>query len=228
MFRQYLLFTIIILLMASPAYGRKGSREGFNFGTSLRLMGADGNTYGQEAGENSTRDSKINSTSQSISPFVGYAFREFLNLGAMFYFEQGKASSVDRTLDGSAETIREQDSSINGAGIFARFLFANVMFFEGGLGVYQQTLSTTTENRNLNGSTINGTRGDNQVRGIGPGYHVGGGLELPVVNSFYFTATYLIRSFQQRDYNASSQAIGRKQANQEKRELTFGLMHYYQ
>lgn len=159
---------------------------------------------------------------------MGYAFREFLNLGAMIYIEQGKSNSTDRSLDGSVETLRQQDSSINGAGLFARFLFAEVLFFEGGFGIYEQNLSTSSETRNVNGSTISGTRTENQVKGIGPGYHAGAGLELPVVNSFYFTATYLMRSFQQRDYDASSQVVGRKQANEEKRELTFGLIHYYQ
>lgn len=228
MFIQRVTFSIFVLLLASPAYGRKGHREGFNFGTSLRLMGGDGTTYGQNSSEHPSNDSKLSSTSQSVSPFIGYAFQEFLNIGAILYFEQGKSNSVDKTLDGSVETLREQDSSINGAGLFARFLFAKVMFFEGSFGAYEQTLSTTTETRNVNGSSINGTRTENQVHGIGPGYHVGGGLELPVVNNFYFTATYLIRSFQQRDYNAASQIVGRKQAVQEKRELTFGLVHYYQ
>ena len=44
MFIKRVAFTIFVLLLASPAFGRKGSREGFNFGTSLRLMGVDGTT----------------------------------------------------------------------------------------------------------------------------------------------------------------------------------------
>ena len=221
-----ILFIILVLLLATPAYGRRGNREGFNFGTSVRVMGGDDRTNSEAS--NDPNSSHIVSKSQSVSPFVGYAFREFLNLGIGFHFEQSKSQITDRNSDGTQETLRVQDTSLSGAGLFTRFLFANVMFFEGGLGLYEQRSSTEIEQRNLSAGSINGQRSESEQRGIGPGYHVGGGLELPVVSNFYFTATYLLRSYQQREYNASAQSVGGKRGVQDRQELTFGIMHYYQ
>ena len=99
------------------------------------------------------------------------------------------------------------------------------MFLEAGFGIYNQVSDVHTEYKLAGeGGSFTGKAEDYKVEGIGPGYHIGGGLELPIKNGFFFTSSYLVRSFSLRDQTKSE--FGDKIGSQQKRELSFGLAYY--
>ncbi len=99
------------------------------------------------------------------------------------------------------------------------------MFMEAGAGAYSQNTDVHNEYK-LSGEagSFTGKSEDYKVAGIGPGYHVGGGLELPINNGFYFSGAYMIRSYSLRDTSKSE--YGSPIGSQQKRELTFGIAYY--
>lgn len=224
-----MLLTVSVVLasmaIAPVAEARRSQREGFNFGTSVRMLNTDDRANADLAA--GTKNVRQSSTSQSVSPYLGWVFGDALNLGVMGVMETATSDRREQSLDGQSTYARYQKSYIRGASVFGRFLFANVLFFEGGFGVYEQNISVREEKRDVTGSDLFvGETGEYGVKGSGLGYHVGGGIELPIVDGFHFTTTYLIRVFQIRDVNGD--AVSAKKGQQERRELSFGLSYYYQ
>lgn len=208
-----------LVALANPAYAR-GDREGFNFGATLRLMDAADRT---EAGGGSN-DSQSSSSSQAINPHFGYAF-EPVNLGITFGVSSEETRTVEEQEDGT-ETTRERKTKTEGASAYARFLFGEVFFFEGGLGLYREkTRNVTITTQPQDASSFQGTRRESNVTGVGPGYHFSGGMELPMGSSFRFTTAYRVRIVQLRDYKGGA-ALGAKRSYSQEREALFGISYY--
>lgn len=213
---------LALTLMSGEAFARKGQREGFNFGTTVRLISNDDRTT---AGEGSDKNTKTEANSQQVNPYIGYAF-DSLNLGLMYTSETGASESTEEDEDGSTTTHRKVDHTGRGASIFARFNFGGVFFFEGGAGMYEDRLHVETETKHAQGNgQFVGEEDSYEVKGVGPGYHVGGGLELAMGNGFYFTSAYQVRMVQLRDYKGGSD-LGHKRSQTQKREALFGIAYY--
>lgn len=213
-----------LLAFSEPAWARRQNREGFNFGTTVRVLGGDERTT---AGEGSDRNTKVTSSSQSVNPYVGWAF-EYINLGLVFSAQSQESQTVENTTDG--QTSFERSTSLDGKGLafFMRFMFGGYFFFEGAGGVYQEKLHVSTETKHATtGDSFTGEHSEYEVNGTGPGYHVAGGLELPMGSGFVFTSAYQTRVVQLRDYNGGSD-LGKKRSKSQKRELLFGIAHYLQ
>jgi hypothetical protein len=211
-------------LPATPAQARRASREGLNFGTTVRLLDNDERTI---AGLGSDKNTKMESSSQAVNPYIAYAF-ESLNIGLMASVESKASRLEEQSEDGSEKTTRTTDVDGKGGSLFARFLFGNVFFFVGGVGLYQEKQKVSIETkRSVDGSEgeFTGDLDEYQVEGIGPGYHVGGGLELPMGAGFFFSTAYQVRTVQLRDHAGGSE-LGRKRSQQQKREVLFGISHY--
>ena len=217
--------TIALVTIALPAEarGKRSNREGFNFGTTLRLMSDDSAT---NAGPDSTRDTTIESSSQALNPYVGYAVDSLFNFGLVFHVQQQSTTQTASEADGSMEETRTTDTDTKGASLFTRFLFGRVMFIEGGLGLYQIKTNIDSETKTATGGgNFIGKHDQYEVIGVGPGYHVGGGIELPITDGFYFNTAYMVRIFQVRDYDGTAN-FGGKRGRQQQREIVFGLSHY--
>ncbi|MEY4630908.1 MAG: hypothetical protein RIQ81_1028 [Pseudomonadota bacterium] len=203
------------------AFAKRDQRDGFNFGTSIRLITNNDRSYGDAS---SGIDGSTKTDSQAYSPFIGYSTGLF-NLGLTAHL--ASENTATRETNKSTGQILERNSSsdLKGTSVFGRFLFGKVMFMEFGLGIYQQKTQVNNQYTNMGGNgSFNGQVDAYTVESAGPGYHMGGGLELPIANGFYFTSSYLVRIFQLRDISDGS--LGVKRAYQQKRELTFGIEHY--
>jgi len=219
---HYLITSLLFLGFAPNALAKKDQREGLNFGLGLHFSNGDDKSL---AGDETTKDSHKKSAVQSVSPYLGYVFFDTINLGINGLFEQASAEETQTTKADNRKNKRTSDSTLKSGGLFLRFLFAKFMYFEGGMGIYDRRLHVQNEYTSDGGDGIfTGQREEYTVHGIGPGYHLGAGIEVAVINGFYFTTNYLVRSFTLRD--KSSGSIGKKRARVEQRELTFGLAHY--
>jgi len=124
------------------------------------------------------------------------------------------------------EDIRRTDKRSKGANLFARFMFGRVFFFETAAGLYEETLLVKSESKQYdNSGSFVGESDSYQVKGIGPGYHLGAGMELAMGNGFFFTSQYQVRMVQLRDFVSASE-LGSKRSFEQKREVLFGLSHY--
>jgi len=209
--------------LASPAEARaRSQRTGFNFGTTVRMLGTNDHT---NAGEGSDKNTHTETNSQLVSPYVGYAFSA-VNLGVVYSNESRTSDSTEAAEDGSTTTQRQSDESTSGLSVFARFLFGDYFYFEAGGGLYEDNLKVHSEVKNSQtGGAFTGSQDDYQVKGVGPGYQLGGGLELPISGGFYFTSSYQVRIVQLRDYKGGSN-LGSKRSGTQSRELLFGLAYY--
>lgn len=210
-----------LALNSGIAEAKRNQRTGFNFGTSVRLITTNDRSFGDsDSGING--NSKVNS--QSYNPFVAYS-NGLLNLGLSAHVESGTTTTVEKNTATNVTVNREATADVKGTSVFGRFLFGKVMFFELGLGIYKQhtTLSTSYTNA-AGGGAFNGSTEKHTVDSAGPGYHLGGGLELPIADGFYFTTSYIVRIFQLRDTEGGT--FGAKRAYNQKREITFGIEHY--
>ena len=220
--RKFIVAATIIgpVLFATEASARRSDREGFNFGTSVRMMDADDRSNASSVSDKTTR---TKSNGQAFSPHLGYSFGE-INLGLVANVET-KQETIDERGANNQQMIRDAQTNTKALSFYGRFNFGKVMFMEAGFGVYNQVSDIHTEYKFVgDGGTFTGKTEDYKVQGIGPGYHVGGGLELPINNGFFFTGSYLVRSFALRDQGKSE--FGDKIGSQQKRELSFGLTYY--
>jgi len=219
------IFKIIIMAAigsSSIAEAKRNPRDGVNFGIGLRLFDAANQTNGQ-GDEN---DSQKNSETTAIHPYLGIVLGDHFNLGISGMFEEQSSKDSFTSKDGDQEIERTSNATMKAGNIFLRFMFAKYMYFEAGIGLYDQRIKITDEYRDLDASgNFTGERAQNDSHGAGPGYHLGGGVEIHITNGFFVTANYLYRAIQLRDYDSDSE-IGRKRSRIEKRELTFGLAHY--
>lgn len=216
---------IIILLSLSisgTSYAKRDKRNGFNFGVSLRLLDTEDKSL---AGNETVKNSEIQTEVQSVRPYFGVVIFDAFNVGLSGLFENQKTQEQLVSTEDERSISRTSQSILKSYNLFSRFMFAKFMYFEGGFGLYDRTTKVENEFTSDKGDGIFvGEREEYRVRGVGFGYHLGGGLEIPVTNGFYFTANYLVRTFQLRDQ--SKDTIGKKRARVQKRELTFGLSHY--
>jgi hypothetical protein len=212
-----------ILLPATPAWARRNQREGFNFGTTVRILDTDERTL---AGVGSDKNTKVESSSQAVNPYIGYAFGSF-NLGLVMSAETKTQSIEEIDATDGTKTTRQSETSGKGGSIFVRFLFGNWFFFEGGGGLYQEVVKVNTETKRPSESDgeFTGEEDSYTVKGVGPGYHVAGGIELPMGGGFYFTTAYQMRMLSLRDH-VSGADLGRKRSQTQKREVLFGISHY--
>jgi hypothetical protein len=215
-----------LFITASPAIwstaadARRSDREGFNFGSSVRIMDSD------DRGESSTitnKNTRTKSSGQAFSPYVGYAVGP-LNLGLMLNVENKYEEFTETSPTSSQQLSRDATTSSKAISLFSRFNFGKIMFFEAGAGIYNQNSSIHTELRSVNGGSFTGSSDDYKIQGMGPGYHMGAGLELPAANGFYFTGSYMVHNYQLRDTSHSS--YGSLIGSQQKRELAFGISYY--
>ena len=161
-----------------------------------------------------------------MNPYLGYSFGTF-SLGLSFSTESDRRSLVETAEDGSEELIRDTEKSTRGTSLYSRFLFGKYFFFEFGAGVYKQKQKIETQiKRNIAESgSFDGEESSNVIEGVGPGYHMGGGLEVPMGGGFFFTSAYQVRILQLRDHEGGS-SLGAKRSFEQRRELLFGLAHY--
>jgi hypothetical protein len=202
------------------AYARRNDREGLNFGSSIRVMDSD--DRGQKS-QLSNSETRTKSAGQAFSPYVGYAFGP-MNLGLMLNIEN-KYEEFSETSSSTSQILnREATTNSKAISLFSRFNFGKIMFFEAGGGIYTQSKSVHTELRSVSGGTFTGTSDDYKLNGMGPGYHMGAGIELPADNGFFFTGSYMVHNYQLRDTTHSS--YGSLIGSQQKRELAFGIAYY--
>lgn len=223
MYRNVLWASVVLgpILHASEAFARRSDREGLNFGTTFRLMDADDRSNGSTE---STRETRTQSVGQAFSPYLGYSFGE-INLGLVANVENRSETVDERNTSTNQQITRKSETATKALSLFGRFNFGKVMFMEAGFGVYNQTTDVHTEYKLASSDgSFSGKSEDYKLEGMGPGYHVGGGLELAINNGFYFTGSYMVRSFSLRDRSKSE--FGEKIGTQQKRELSFGIAYY--
>ena len=216
---------ILMVLLATStlsqaAYARRADREGLNFGSSVRIMDSD--DRGQQSSL-SDKNTRTKSAGQAFSPYLGYSF-DALNLGLMLNIENKYEEFSEKSSLTNQELSRDATTTSKAVSMFARFNFGNIMFFQAGAGIYSQVTNIHTELRNVTGAAFEGTTEDYKLEGMGPGYHVGVGLELPAANGFFFTGSYMVHNYQLR--NTAHSSYGSLIGSQQKRELAFGIAYY--
>jgi hypothetical protein len=221
------IFKLAMLLLAfslaQVSFARRDRRDGFNFGTTVKLVDTDDRRY---AVGDATRDSRSERTMQSFTPYVGYAFAGALNLGLAATLQHGTEKMLDTAKDGQDEISREISASLNAGNLFARRLFGKVMFMELGVGLYSEQVSATTEfNSLLADGTYSGRREHSKTQSMGMGYHGGIGAELEMGAGFFFTSSFLTRVYHLKEVKGGD--MGAKTGYQQNRELNFGLAYYY-
>ncbi len=222
------LLTIAIAAIANmvftpAALAKKHKREGFNFGASLRMLDVNDDSL---TGDDTYDKSRVRAKSQAVSPHIGYVFAETLNVGLNLNFEESVTDERDVSADLNKEIERHKETSTKSASLFMRFLFAKVMYFEWGFGLYDSR--TNSENEYTlaqDDGTFSLTRESYSTRGVGPGYHVGMGLEIPAANGFFFTVAHVTRNYHLRDFNGTGD-LGAKRRQIRKQEFSFGISHY--
>ena len=211
---------ILLLALSAPQAFAWDEREGLNFGTSLRMISADDRTSGQA--DTSTRTI---SSGQQVTPYLGYAFSS-MNIGLALNMETTTNESIETNSVTGSETSRSIANDARGLSAFFRFNFGRVMYLEAGAGLYTEDTQVKNETRSAqDGGAFVGQREEYKVKGTGPGYHMGGGIELPIADGFQFTSGYLVRVFQLRDVTSGGE-VGKRRGFEQKRELTFGVAHY--
>lgn len=218
--------SVATALTATNAFSRgRDDREGFNFGARVRILG---DTHRANAnGSSIPVDSQNTSSTQSVSPHIGYAVDNTFNLGVFGVYEKATHEAKDSDTASRIERMRTVDTTLRGMGLLGRFLFAEVLYFELGLGLFDQSMVLKTEDRSFgDDASFSGSRSGASVRGVGAGAHVGAGLEIPVTHGFHFVTAYLVRQLSLRDFDGSGN-LGAKRMSEEQHELSFGL-HYYQ
>ncbi len=207
-------------LWPSKALARRSDREGLNFGTSFRIL--DNDDRGQQSSV-SDQNTRTKSSGQAFSPYLGYSFGA-INLGLLMNIENKSETFTESNIDKNQLISRDAQTSGKSLGLFSRFNFGKVMFFEAGLGMYSQSSTVQSETRSTDGELFAGSHSTHKSSGVGPGYHLGGGLEIPVDNGFFFSTSFMAHSYQLHDTTRSS--YGSVIGSQEKRELSFGISYY--
>lgn len=214
---------LLALALAGPAFARS-SREGFNFGASVKIQNKS--DRGQGAGDSSK--SNVLSEDRTVNPYAGFVVGEHMNLGVALSFENSASQTEEMDESSLERVLRDRQSQMRSASIFFRFLFGENMFFETGVGLYDQTVHVenqyTFENSD---NSFTGKRDTYSVRGIGPGYHAGGGFEIEMGrrSGFYLTSSYMIRSYSLRQVQGE-RSLGEELSSVTRQEVSFGISHY--
>jgi hypothetical protein len=207
---------IITTLVTLGNFAFAEERQGLNFGLSFHI---------DAASESHVFEGKKHNSIESAKPHIGFVIMDNLNLGVSGLFES--QNTQESYLTASRSRIeREAQTTLQGTQVFARFLFAEFMFFEAGFGIYNQSKSVQMSERTGagHGSFDESTT---TAKSVGYGHHLGAGLEIPVTNGFFVTSTYTVRNIQLRDAKSDGSVTADKNQLQ-KREVSFGLSHYLQ
>jgi hypothetical protein len=215
-----LMLAIPPLIIATGAEARRADREGLNFGSSIRILDNDDRGESNSLNKNSTR---TKSSGQAFSPYVGYAFGP-LNLGLMLNVETKAEEFTESNASNGQQLNRQATTSSKAVSLFTRFNFGKIMYLGAGAGLYSQNTDVRSEVRSSTGETFTGSTNTYKLRGIGPGYHAGIGIELPAVNGFFFTGAYVVHNYTLRD--TANSGYGSVIGTQQKRELSFGIAYY--
>ncbi len=224
--RSLLKINLVVIMMMSglPLEAARDRRNGFNFGTSL---GIGTNQFRNYGGDSQSSYSKVSTESRSFSPYLGYGFSVF-NFGISGNIETVTNNQHETTLDQSVELDRENISKLKSGSVFARLLFGRMLYFEFGAGLYYSQINETREESALGiDGNFTGNRSASSVRGVGPGYNVSLGIEIPVIAGFHVTSAYKSSLYSLRNYKSSND-LGAKQAQRQNSELSFGLAYYYE
>lgn len=218
--------TILIglsIALSTQALAKKSRREGFNFGSGVKILSSEDRTL---PGSNSDRTIHTAKETEAFSPFVAFSTGTF-NLGIKADIDNTLISERETTALTADEVIRMRDITTSSGSLFVRFLFAEILFMEGGMGIYheKQHINNTATMAGQNGSFL-GAKDEYQIEGAGPGYHVGAGFEIATGGGFYFNGTYLTKIYRINEGDAIF-GRGNQRAYQQKREVAFGLAYYY-
>ncbi len=225
-----LIFQTIVLLtgiiaLGSEAFAGRRDREGFNFGTSFGYETGQDRNF---ASDTSSTKSNVDTSSSSVSPYLGVVVSEYFNLGISSIFRSSSVHEREHNIASSQRVERDKQINTKAVNLFTRFLFGETMFFELGAGLYDQSLNIHNEYlSDYDNGAFDGQREDYTVRGIGTGYHMGGGIEVPINRGFYFTSSYIVRVYNLRNYRGNGD-LGAKVGYNQKRDISFGLSHYVQ
>ena len=217
--------TILLLAFSQNAWARHSDdRTGFNFGTSFQMSDSTEpsfSTGSQGAPSQSTGQTRV------TEPYIGYAFADFLSFGINGTFADYRGNdTVKGSSDGESITTT-RSSSLTGGGLYTRLLFGQVMFLELGAGYYERLTVVNTEYvKNLASGGFSGNMSAAKIRAQGAGYRLGGGVEIPIANGFFFTTGYYASFYQLSPSDAPSN-VDRSQFFENRHEITFGLANYY-
>jgi len=215
---------LLILSLASPAFARRGSREGFNFGASVKIQ----NKADRGLGADDSTKSNVVNEDRTINPHAGFVVGEHMNLGLALSFENTNSESEELNELTQERVLRNRTSQMRSVSLFFRFLFGEAMFFETGIGLYDQSVAVenqyTFENAD---NSFTGKRENYNIRGIGPGYHAGGGFEIEMGrrSGFFLTSSYIIRSYSLRQVEGE-RSLGKELSSVTRQEVSFGISHY--
>lgn len=212
------LIVVMTLLISTQAFARRSSsRDGFNFGTGLRLLNVeDSRSNGED--KISESDSIL-----SVRPFIGYAFLGLFNVGVKATIERTESSTKIQPLKSTESTTTSQVGLLQGSSAFARLLFGRVMFLEATVGVYRGSNVTNTSTRKITNGNVVGTDSSESGSGVGIGYSFGGGIEIPITEGFFFSSAFTARTIKMQNY--PTEPISDKMTNSQS-EIEFGIIHY--
>lgn len=219
-----LIVTMCAVALSGQLFARGNSRDGFNFGASVKIQNKSDRGFGSDT----TTKSNILSEDRTINPYAGFVIGEHLNLGMALSFENANSQSTEEVIGSTERVDRTRATAMRSVSLFGRFLFGESMFFEAGFGLYDQ--SVNVENQYTFGNNDNsftGKRESYSIRGVGPGYHAGGGFEIEMGrrSGFFLTATYMVRSYDLKQVEGES-SLGEELSSVTRQEVAFGLAHY--
>jgi hypothetical protein len=218
-----MLLIIIALGLASPAFAKKSRRAGLNFGTGFKILSANDRVL---PSENYDKTKRITSSSQAFSPYVGIS-NGILNIGIRGTFSTKNNKEVETQSGTAIENTRDYTINTKSVSFFTKFLFGKILFLEAGAGIYsQEQFIKNTMTNGANPGNFIGEKEEYIIKGSGPGYHAGIGFEIATGAGFYFNGSYLSKIYQINE-GESIFGNGRQKAYEQKRELMFGLSHYY-
>jgi hypothetical protein len=211
-----------VVMVTSPAFAKKSRREGFNFGSGVKILSSDDRTL---AGDTSDKNVHSIKSTEAFSPYVAISGGTF-NIGLMGSVDKTVVSEIETSATSDDENIRNREIKTSSGSVFMRFLFGEILFLEGGMGIYQekQHIKNTTTNANGNGNFL-GAKEEYKIDGSGPGYHVGAGFEIATGAGFFFNGTYMTKIYRINEGEAIF-GKGNQRAYDQKREVTFGLAYY--
>ncbi len=218
-----ILIALVVFGLTQNAWARRDRRDGFNFGSTVKLVDTDDRRFA--VGE-STRDSRSQRSVQSFTPYVAYAFDGVFNLGLATTMQQSSEKITDNAKDSGDEILRSIDSSLKAGNLFVRLLFGRVMFLEVGTGLYSETIQVENEYKTLlSDGSYEGRREKFNASAMGLGYHGAIGVEIEMGNGFYFSSAFITRVYNLKE--SKNKDLGAKTGYQQNRELNFGIAYYY-
>jgi hypothetical protein len=216
---------VVAACLSAPVdlMARGRDREGFNFGASFGYETASDRNFSSNV---SATKANVESSGSTVSPYFGYVMGEHFNLGISAIFNSTSVKEDESNAEFRQRVERNKQISTKALNAFTRFLFGGVMYFELGAGIYDQGMSIKNAYvSDMDGGAFSGHREQYSIRGLGTGYHMGGGFEVPMSRGFFFTSSYVVRVYNLRNYRGSGDLGGKVGFNQ-KRDISFGLSHY--